>query len=295
MIRLGFSVFLVLLAFVAVAGETAAVFPTATARDDRFELVAAQRTSCCPSRVDLVVRRLVDEESFTIQVEERIDGLEGVEPVAGEHALLHGRLRYGGEILAIVDLAARRHETTLWTYGHALAPAKDRLVYRTHYPRQAAGPRRSIVLLYDLLKSPAENRGGAMPRDWPEPNAGRPVFPRRNACTGSTDVALDNPYVVASPFLFSPDGQRIVFLAIDQTDSSAERSFLVRLDLARGACAGLAMAELDVRAMIQREDWPGPFRFSTGTLRWLDESAREVVAEQPAGDPFGERVVLPVP
>lgn len=277
------------------AAEESTVRSGARVRDERYEVAVSMRTPCCPSQVDLLVRRLGEEGSYSFRLEERIEEIEGVDLVVGDRAIVRGGLTYGGWTLLIVDLAARLRETALWTYGHALAPAKDRLVYQTHYPRLAGGSRRSIVLLYDLRKTAAENRVGALPRGWPDPNEGRPLFPPQNACTGSTNVALDRQYVVASPFLFSPDGRRVVFLAIDQTDDSAQRSFLVRVDLDGDACQGLAMDELDVRSMIRREHWRGPFRFSASSLRWLDESVQQVVAEQPPGGPFGDRVVLAVP
>ena len=258
--------------------------------DERIAVEVAERAPCCPSRLSITATPVAGPP-FNFEVEGRVQELTAVRLAAAGKLLVEGRLRYGGDVVLVVDLANRVLDQSLWAYGYALSPDATRLVYQTHYPRMALPEgRRSIVLLYDLRESPARNRSGDLPQDWPQWNAGRPVFPRKNACTGSPDIFLDGDYVVSSPFLWSPDGQRVVFFAGDQHSG---KSILVLLDLTQGPCDGLRTEELDLEALVQRADRNGPLRFATDVLRWKSDEAKEVVAEP--GPPFADRVTLPLP
>jgi len=260
------------------------------AANEAIAVEVAQRVPCCPSRL-VVSATPAGGTPYSFEIEGRVEELTGLRLAAAGKLIVEGHLRYGGDVVLVIDLSTKLVEQSIWAYGYALSPDATRLIYQTHYPRMAPPDgRRSIVLLYDLREGPGWNRFGDLPRDWPSWNAGRPVFPRKNACSASSDIMLDGDFVVSSPFLWSPDGRRVVFLAGERRSGESD---LVVLDLTREPCDGLSAKELDLEALLQRPDWDGPLRFASETLEWESEKGKEVVVKP--GPPFASRVVLPLP
>lgn len=268
------------------AAETSAID-----RAKNVEIVS--KSDCCPAEVRFRVKGSDGARDYVATGD--FQKVTEVRPVAAGRFLVIGELNHGGDVLAVVDGDDGEQELSLWAYGFSVSPGGRRLVYSTHYPR--LGPpqaRRSIVLLYDLTTTPAENRRGAPRQDWPEHNDGIPVFPPENACEPSYSLFLaEPPFLVTSPFLWSSDGERLVFFTAREDRSEPA---LVRLDLSRGACDGFASVALDLSTRLRcpaQED--RSLLLAPERLAWADEEESTVEAFLNGPCPFGDRLSFAVP
>ena len=250
-------------------------------------------SDCCPSELTLDV--MVGGHSHRWSLYGHVAEVVDVRAVADGRFLVHGKLKYGGDVLFVVGNEEGEQELELWTYGFSVSPSGRWLAYETHYPRMSIpGARNSIVLLYDLSRTPLQNRGGAERMDWPEHNDGLPIFPPENACAHNYRVTLaDPPYLVTSDLLWSADDDRLVFFVEREDRSAAD---MVRVAIGSPGCEGLALAPLDLAALNQCPDrQDGPPMFSPERIGWLDDQQKVVVARLNGPCPFGDRLEFPVP
>ena len=265
-------------------------------------------TSCCPKSLKLGVQKDDAGETVLLELTGRMEEIEELQPVAEQRLLLVGELRYGGTSLWIANVESLEQEAEIWTYGYGLSPSKRFLVYETHYPRLAlpVESRRSIVLLYDLTRSPAQNRSGA-PADWPEPNLGAPVFPKENVERRSWRVLeAEHEYSVTSPFLWSHDETMLVFLAMRFDENHANRqSLIVRVDLTReGNVSGILQEPVSLENLDPRQATvplaklsESPILVNLDSLSWVEgeEGSWATGETSLPGDQLGTKVRIRVP
>ncbi len=232
---------------------------------------------CCPATLAF---RVTDKASGGVRelaLTARVETLRDFFFSYGSKLVVEGELRYGGSNLLIADLETGSLEDKVWNYGHAFSPSGRFLIYLTHYPRMIVPEaRRSIVMLYDLAMSPADNRFRVDPRDR-QKGIGMPVFPAANAERMSFDVSLAGERMYVSPFLWAKDERAVLFIeceaswatcylvevGVDETMTHGERAPSIRrveLDLhphTRGHGAGPYTGGPDdpVRIAVERLDW----------------------------------------
>jgi hypothetical protein len=275
----------------------------------RFSSELVEETPCCPKEVVLSVTTVgaPGNPPRLLRLSERIENIIELIPVVDDRVLVAGSMRYGGEAIIVANLREAVQEQGIWTYGWAVSPSRRFLVYRTHYPRMMPPEgRRSILLLWDLSKPPAENMKGEA-REFPTPNLGRVLFPEVNVERGSFDVSLAPDWGLNSPFLWSKDSRRLVFLASYWLDPrrEARECSIVRIDLSPDG--GVESIE---RALLRpdritfrgrpRYDRLAPNEsvcFYTEKLKWDEgEPVRVVAGLDPlAASELGSTLVIDVP
>lgn len=274
---------------VALAGEPDQALQELVAESESARAWVTGTTPCCPRVVDLqVVRDKAEGVVRPLQVTGRLQRLTGLDLLVDQRLLVRGELPWGGDVLVVGNARTSEQEETIEAYGFGLSPDRRLLVYQTHYPRMVPpAARRSIFLLYDFSKSPQANWIGDGRQEWPHPNVGRPVFPEENVVRQSGDVFLGGSYHVASPFLWSPSSDAIVFLAQLNHEETAEECFLVRIDLTgQGRVEQIrkrplldALVDPGFRKTMEEELGEAPFCFGAEHLRWVEETGlRKVVA-----------------
>jgi hypothetical protein len=118
------------------------------------------------------------------------------------------------------------------------------IVYREWYPSHATGTPMDVVLLYDIDKSPAENRmnkSDPIPRlDTDSPvRVGVPIYPPSNAEEKSYDNLSQEGqqgemHVVEGHSFAKLNDHRLVFVGGEGHDASDMRNFLVVVDFRKG-------------------------------------------------------------
>lgn len=136
----------------------------------------------------------------------------------------------------IVD--AKRNELVdeFWCYEPVLSPSKRFWIYEKFYPPYGLpAERTSVVLLYDMEKSPLENR---LPvegyTEWPKEQVGLPVYPEPYVKARAyvlVEQQQQNPfwYHLCSPFLWSADANDVVFLCTHQ-----KQTYILRVNISAG-------------------------------------------------------------
>lgn len=263
-----------------------------TIEDPRYLVEQLPPTApCCPAtlafRVTDKAAGGVRELALSARVETVRDFFFGY----GSKLVIEGELRYGGSILLIADLETGGLEDKIWNYGHAFSPSGRFLVYLSHYPRMIVPEaRRSIVMLYDLAISPADNRFGVDPRD-PQRGIGLPVFPAANAERMSFDVSLAGDRMYVSPFLWAEDERAFLFIECEPAWASCH---LVEVGVDEGVTRGekapsIARMELDLHPYT-RSEGAGPYtggpddpvRIAVERLEWKVDGSAVVVYPQDA-------------
>jgi len=236
--------------------------------------------------------RITDKKSAVeekLVIEARIKTTQDLFFVQPNKVLLTGTLPRGGTIMALVQVDSVRLLDVLWMYEHAFSPTREFLIYQTHVPRM--GPpafRQSILLLYDFRKMPEENRTGSV-TSLTQENAGIPVFPETNWKLGSYYVAEEAQHVFLSDFLWSPQGDRVVFLdfwtrnkqnyftVIDLTEGLENlQLFLRAINLAEITTDEVPEAKMPYKLAVRELEWTSPeahlVRVVPYGQRWLKES-----------------------
>lgn len=159
--------------------------------------------------VDLTIR-LTDQSSKTIYLPSP-DAIRQVCPLPDYRVAAFGVLR-GGDGYGVWILS-ERDGTILDTMGSRdprLSPDGRWLIYRERYPTRSAGPFEQY-LLYDLARSPAENRLAGSGSRYPP---GRLVYPVTAGRTRLEDlkVPADRYHAfVGKAFFWSADSKTVVF------------------------------------------------------------------------------------
>lgn len=309
-IRIGSVTFLLWLivpsAFIALPLFAEACFEAA---NEEYEVeVLDGGADCCPRTVTLAVRRRSGVEvEGTLRLTGRMTSIEGLWIVGDTKVLVVGELPWGGSSLLIGDLRDLTQTDALWAYGYSLSPSRRFVAYGTHYPRAAVPveSRRSVYLLYDF-ENPPESGWNDSTAAGPVLMAGVPIYPEANAEGPSVDIMAESEaYQVTSPFLWTEDEHRLVFLAATDLGSrTGARCFVVRVDLDDA---------WEVRSVVQDELTPEnvdlsgrtvpldhllnqPLCLHTDVLTWTNEGRYDqVTAATDAALQLGPRVTIRVP
>jgi len=179
---------------------------------------------------------------FAVIVDTRLTKL-GDSFVSGDKLAIIGESGRASAVV-IVDLSRRREIDWFYCYGPRRV-SKDWIVYVEWYPPRGTGVPREVVLLYDLSKSPSENRlPGASKTSLPPPvlaepiQVGQPIYPEDNVRKSSYSnmrqgAASPETVMTSVPFQMLPS-QRLVFLGAEGEDFARSRNFLVVVDLSKG-------------------------------------------------------------
>lgn len=219
--------------------------------------------------------------------------LNKIEFVQAEKALLLGELPYGGNSLIILDIDAGKVLDTIRAYNFSISPSRKLIAYTTWYPRNSLRKiRKSIILLYDLTKTPAENRLPLI-RTFSYKNAGFPIFPEKNVYFIGADtneleqeeifekkynVDIDEEYIMTSPFLWSEDDEKLLFLSFNN-DKKANQ--LVYINLFNGNDNPMIFFKpINLDEFIKwdtlldetrNELLMNPYKFTVSNLNWISK------------------------
>jgi len=277
-----------------------------------ISLIGMKEPLCCPGEMEfaLSITNKQTQRSETMTVRGRMAAFHELVVTEPAKLVVVGELRYGGNALLIVDVAEEKLQDIIWTYGYTFSPSKRLLVYWTHYPRMGLPEtRRSILLLYDLTKSAAENRlppsthqtpeaGGFIPDNAP----GIPIFPETNVAKKSYVVNLEEEHIRLSPVLWAEDEKTIVFIEFYQ-----EQNFLVAINLRVGvrkpliARRRIAIEEVVKKNLTKDEERrmherlsEGPYKLAVDEIRWENPETVRVQLASPESW-LEETIALPLP
>jgi hypothetical protein len=144
--------------------------------------------------------------------------------------------RPGTSRIHIVDVSKNELIDEFTCLSPVLSPTGRFWVYQKHkYAHGIPVEQPTIVLIYDMKKSPSENRLTEMDTTQRHRfNAGLPIYPqayveaKKYVLQGQWEKGRENPHV-RSPFLWSDDEKQILFLS-----SYKEQAYLIRIDLSAG-------------------------------------------------------------
>ncbi len=180
---------------------------------------------------------------FSVSADVRLTALKEYFTVPNDKLAVIGDAGKSSAVV-IFDLATKR--LLDWFYCYAPQRVSETwIVYVEWYPVHGAGEPKEVVLLYDLTKSPGENRlPGAQRLIAPAPitaapiTVGTPIYPESNVKKKSYVNAAQNSaeaerLLTTSPFLLLPS-QRLVFVAAKGQDFPTSWDYLVVVDLSHG-------------------------------------------------------------
>ena len=138
--------------------------------------------------------------------------------------------------LHIVDIKDNTLIDQFWCYDPVLSPSRRFWVYEKFFaPHGLKATQTTVVLIYDMEKSPLENRVPVEDyTEWELEQVGLPIYPEPYVEAQTyvlKEEQEENPfwYLRSSPFLWSADANDVVFLCNHQ-----ECSYIVRVDLSPG-------------------------------------------------------------
>jgi hypothetical protein len=144
------------------------------------------------------------------------DTIVQVCPIAGDRLLIFGTVNGGdGPFVWIVSESSGDQLDNLGARNPAVSPDQHWIAYRQYYAPQVENPADSNYLLYDLGKTPAENRLPSGDPQAPNP-PGRLMYPAAPNHVPVNDylveVAPEQEHNFASDsFFWSPDSRFVVF------------------------------------------------------------------------------------
>jgi hypothetical protein len=220
----------------------------ASVANGRYQVTFTGLQPCCPAVLRFAVHEQDGTAARSLELQGCLLSVAELSLTPQGKLLATGSLSAGGEAVLIGDLASRRQQEALWTYGHRLSPSGRYLAFQTHYPRLAVPPeaRQSIIAVYNLLSapSPAEDRS----RDFlPRQDLGIPIFPEANARSRSHDPRQGEQLSYVSPLLWSQDERQLVFVV----RSGSQSYELVRVEAEEGfQSVRSARRPIDVRRYV---------------------------------------------
>jgi hypothetical protein len=193
--------------------------------------------------------------------------------------------------VVVLDLAEKRLAD--WFFCTEPTPVSANwIAYVEWYPRFWTP--REVVLLYDLDKTPAENRlptAARLPVPAPLDNApvqvGIPVYPQSNVQEGSYRNVVEgrgssDTILVNLSFLLL-QAERLVFVAAQGRDYSDSRDFLVSVDLSRGLERPVIRSFDIPKAQLQKLGENPDFIQITALEALSDDSVRLVIPRSEYG------------
>jgi hypothetical protein len=227
--------------------------------------------------------RIVVKEHFHSVDELRIIGIDTL-CVIGE--LLPGY----GHIISVVDLRSLEVRDTIWTSRTFAFSNLDRyLAFMRFVPKFTPPGFTPPILLYDLRKSPLENRFGHSDLDEKE-NLGLPVFPHENLTSRAYSPLLaEERYGYTSPILWADDDSRFLFIAVRGPAGGPYTNLLVTAIYRHDEQAwNLSEMPINLQSLVNldrlafREDRQkiaaGTYPLSVRDMRWV-EFPREILLD----------------
>lgn len=236
----------------------------------------------------------------------------------GSLFIVEGKRRHARTI-SVVDLRDGKDVNYLWCYNQVPSPTKRFWVFQKF--SSYGSPTTSVVLCYDMKKSPREN---LTPK-----GQFTPIYPEESVAAGThyvrelwdvtpgpdgksiSAVLKRRPHPwyhgVASPFLWSHDERQVVFLCVHLTQGH-DRTHIVRVDLS----GGIDKPKIVSRPILITSDFVKPEYkmnyqaetltdkpkyergFQADGIEWLD-STQVKVKVHPNYRLLKEDIVVPVP
>jgi hypothetical protein len=121
-----------------------------------------------------------------ISLPEVVDAIDEVCPISDGRLVIFGKAGNRLNNIAIIDSAKASLLDSFYGFSAVLSPNQKWLVYGKFYPRHTELPPSDEYLLYDLTKSPAQNRPPGVALD-DRDDVGAVIFP-----LGQKNLPLDN-------------------------------------------------------------------------------------------------------
>jgi hypothetical protein len=181
---------------------------------------------------------------------------------------------YSAEV-DLIDSAKALLLDSIWGFAPAMSPDQKWLVYRKFYPRRTELPVSEEYLLYDLSKSPTQNRPLGIAADNPL-SVGRVIFPpgQDNGSADNIGVAEDQRHSSISDSLYwASDSRAVAFgdrvqgvpsIVLVKLDGHGNTTALVHHVSLSEVCPGVALD--GVPLMVQHAD-VGPEQSGDRTVR----------------------------
>ena len=233
-LRLGLGVLLVL----TCVDEAAGHFKFFSTENDvyRVELIRWERYG--PGydgvRFLLLVREKGTAAERVVLIENPTTGLEEAE-IVDDTLILFGEVQSRARSVTLVNLASGQVRDFFRHWGVALSPSRRFLVFRAFYPPHGMVEVRSdVVRVYDIARSPAENRITGAREAVPGAYVGLPIYPPENVAPPTYRVWVPEEtqrhYVdPTAGFLWTPDEKSLFFI-----DKTGGQTRLVRVSLEEG-------------------------------------------------------------
>jgi hypothetical protein len=141
-----------------------------------------------------------------------VNKIEEVCPLSDGRFVVFGHSGYSASV-DIIDSTTATLIDDIWGFSPAMSPNQRWLVYRKFYPRHTDEAVSDEYLLYDLTKTPAQNRppGIALDDHW---DVGRAIFPlgQKNLAGDNIGVPENQQHSCRSEsFLWAPDSRAVAF------------------------------------------------------------------------------------
>jgi hypothetical protein len=169
--------------------------------------------------------------------------IEEVCPASGRRLVVFGDVG-NGTSLYVIDGANPSLLDTVLAFYPRMSPDQTWVVYVKFYPRHTELPPSTEYLLYDLSRTPRQNRAPGVRLD-ENVDVGTSIYPPgwKNEPGDNVGAPQGQRHGMAPPFFWSPDSRDIVF---EDVDGSGQRSIvLIRIgaDRARTAASVLPFAD----------------------------------------------------
>ncbi len=270
------SIFVIFIAVLSAANNTLLIENS----DYGITLKSEKESSIHLGEKDLMFSIVKKETGKTkeITITGRFKMIKELHIAENNKLLAIGELPRGGDAISIVDLSKYGVQDTIWAYGYALSPSKRFIAFLSHYPPYGLPEfKRSILLIYDLSKSSAENRLPSLNILSADADkfVGIPAFPDVNVEEQSYDINLDTKHNFTSPLLWSEDETKLVF-----TEYYNNQNLVVSIDIKGGIERPIIRREqINMKKLIKwekllditkKEIESRPYMLSSRSLRWKD-------------------------
>ncbi|MEW6301089.1 MAG: hypothetical protein AB1671_25705, partial [Thermodesulfobacteriota bacterium] len=146
-----------------------------------------------------------------------------------------GHIQRFADSAILFDLSSQEEKDFIMGYGYRMkmSATKRYLIYNQFRPRWTdAGGTSDVILLYDLYKSPRENRIGPAAQNMNEWEVGHPIFPEENVYRQAYREWIENEqdrHLVGPWYLWLENDKQVVFV-----DRHRGADWLVLVDLSEG-------------------------------------------------------------
>ena len=175
--------------------------------------------------------------SKEISISNRTETIVNLYHYEQEQLLIHGKLGSGGDVITFVHLPTSQVIDTIWGWDASISPDFTKIAYNFRYPPQSIPLyRTSVLLVYDLTKTPEENSmdnsdGNPTNRGfiiWPETNRLRQQYfiPAKN---------YEEQQHIISPIVWNAASTKVCFLMYPgDRERQGNPTYLILIDLSNG-------------------------------------------------------------